>query len=75
MIVIVSYFYGAQSRFLKDDLSVIRAVKTASNWLRDEKFTNVIIEIANEHNVEENKLHPILFDGKGIAESVKEFLK
>lgn len=71
MIVIVSYFYGAQSRFLKDDLSVIRAVKTASNWLRDEKFTNVIIEIANEHNVEENKLHPILFDGKGIAELIR----
>lgn len=71
MLVIVSFFYGAQTRFLKDDLAVMQAVKTASNWLRDEKFTNVIIEIANEHNVEEYKIHPILFDGKGIAQLIQ----
>lgn len=71
MLVIVSFFYGAQTRFLTDDLAVIRAVKTASNWLRDQKFTNVIIEIANEHNVEDYKIHPILFDGKGIAELIR----
>lgn len=71
MLVIVSFFYGAQSRFLQDDLAVTRAVKTGANWLRDEGFTNVMIEIANEHNVEEYKIHPILFDGKGIADLIR----
>lgn len=71
MLVIVSFFYGAQTRFLTDDLAVMQAVKTASNWLRDEKFTNVIIEIANEHNVDDYKVHPMLFDGKGIAELIR----
>lgn len=71
MLVIVSYFYGAQTRFLQDDLAVIEAVKTASNWIRDKKFTNVIIEIANEHNVEEYKIHPILFNERGIVQLIK----
>lgn len=60
MIVIVSFFYGAQTRFLKDDDAVKAAVKTASNWLRDEKFSNVIIEIANENNEANYVIHPIL---------------
>lgn len=66
MVVIVSYFYGAQTRFLKDDEAVINAVKTASKWLRQEGFTNVIIEIANEHNEGNYFIHPILYDGKGV---------
>lgn len=71
MVVIVSFYYCAQSRFLQDDLAVINGVKTASNWLRDKKFTNVIIEIANEHDVESYSIHPILFDGKGIAQLIR----
>lgn len=71
MIVIVSLFYGSQSRFLEDDRAVIQAVKTSANWLRDSGFTNVIIEIANEHNMEDYKIHPILFHEKGIAELIR----
>ncbi|MFI3207070.1 MAG: hypothetical protein R3Y33_07460 [Clostridia bacterium] len=67
MIVIVSYFYGAQTRFIKDDISIMNAVKTASNWLRDKKFTNVFIEIANEQDVGDFKIHPIVYTGKGMA--------
>lgn len=70
MIVIVSYFYCAQVRFLQNDIAVINGVKTASNWLRDKGFTNVIIEVANEHDVESYRVHPILFDGKGIAQLI-----
>lgn len=70
MVVIVSYFYNAQTRFIKDDTAVIEAVKSASNWLRDEKFTNVIIEIANEHDAGGFKNHPILFTEQGIADLI-----
>lgn len=71
MAVIVSLFYGAQTRFLKDDNAVINAVKTASNWLRDEGFTNVIIEIANEFNVPDFKIHPICFTPSGEIELIQ----
>ncbi len=70
MVVIVSYLYGSQTRFIKDDLSIMQAVKTASNWLRDEKFTNVIIEIANEHDVRQFKIHPIVYLEHGVLDLI-----
>jgi hypothetical protein len=71
MVVIVSLFYGAMSRFLDDDQAVVLAVKNASNWLRDNKFTNCIIEIANEHDVSCFSRHPILFTEQGIAQLIE----
>lgn len=71
MVVIVSYFYVGQNHLLKDDASVIRAVETASHWLRDQGYTNVIIEIANEHDVEQFRMHPILFDEKRIVQLIE----
>lgn len=71
MVVIVSCFYGPQSRFLKDDRAVMEGVKTAANWLRDEKFTNVIFEIANEHDIDAYKVHPILYNDQGIVELIE----
>lgn len=71
MVVIVSFFYGAQTRFLKDDRAVMRAVKTASNWLRDEGFTNVIIEIANEHDITCYQRHPVLYTEQGVVQLIE----
>ncbi len=71
MIVIVSLFYCTQSQYLKDDAAVIEATKTASNWLKNIKATNVIIEIANEHDVESYKVHPILYNDRGIVELIQ----
>jgi hypothetical protein len=68
MAVIVCMFYGAQSRFLKDDDAVFRAVKSVSNWARDNSFTNVILEIVNEHDVDMYHIHPILYLDTGIAQ-------
>lgn len=49
--VIVSYFYGAQTRHLRDGKAVRNAVTTASEFLRAGGYTNVIVEIANELNI------------------------
>ena len=68
MVVIVSLFYAAQTRFLTDDNAVIRAVKTACNWLRDQQFTNIIVEVANEHDIRGFKIHPILYMESGVVE-------
>lgn len=71
MVVIVSCFYGHQVRFLKDDNAVMEAVKTVANWLRAQGYTNVILEIANEHNIEPYKIHPILYHERGIVELIR----
>lgn len=71
MVVIVSLFYGHQVRHLDDDRAVIEAVKTASNWLRDEGFSNVILEIANEQDLGAYLIHPILYNEKGIVQLLK----
>ncbi|MEM1026841.1 MAG: hypothetical protein AAGJ38_02045 [Planctomycetota bacterium] len=67
MAVIVSFFYGDQAARLLDDDAIRRAVTTASRWLRDGEYTNVIIEVANEHNVPPFRKHPVLFEPYGVA--------
>jgi hypothetical protein len=67
MVVIVSFFYGAQTRHLADGRAVRDATATAANFLREGAFSNVIIEVANEHNVGPFRKHPILFEPEGVA--------
>ena len=67
MVVIVSFFYGAQARKLKDGRAVYNAVVTASRFIKDGGYTNVIIEIANEYNIKAFKDHAILQSSEGIA--------
>jgi hypothetical protein len=67
MAVIVSYFYGAQMRFLKDGKAVREAVVTASNFLKDGGYTNVLVEVANEMNIGAFERHPIIHEPQGMA--------
>ena len=67
MAVIVSYFYGDQSLRLRDGRAVRAAVKTASNFLRDGGYKNVIVEVANEYDVGPFKEHPLLYFPEGVA--------
>ncbi|MEM7806836.1 MAG: hypothetical protein AAF561_01845 [Planctomycetota bacterium] len=67
MTVIVSFFYGDQAARIDDEDSVRRAVTTASRWLRDGGYRNVIIEISNEYNVGPFAKHPVLFEPYGVA--------
>ena len=67
MVVIVSYFYGAQTQRLRDGRAVRNAVTTASNFLRDGGYTNVIVEVANEHDVPQFLDHPLLYYPEGVA--------
>ena len=67
MIVIPSFFYGAQARRLKDGNAVRNAVTVASRFLRDGGYTNVIIEVANEQDIPPFKEHPIIREPEGMA--------
>ena len=67
MVVIVSYFYGAQARRLRDGRAVRSAVTTASRFLKEGGYTNVLIEVANEMNVRQFSAHPIIHEPEGMA--------
>lgn len=67
MVVIVSYFYGDQARRLRDGKAVRNAVTTASRFLREGGYTNVIIEIANEYDIPPFQQHPLLYYPEGGA--------
>jgi hypothetical protein len=65
MVVIVSYFYAGQTGRLKGAKAVLNATRTASRFLKDGGYTNVIIEVANEYDVV--KSHDILHYPQGIV--------
>jgi len=65
--VIVSFLYGQQCLALEDDAAVERAVATASGLLRELGCGNVIIEIANEHDVGPFRERPIVFEPYGVG--------
>lgn len=67
MVAIVSYFYGDQTRRLRDGRAVRAAVTTASRFLKEGGYTNVIIEVANEHDIPPFQQHPLLFYPEGVA--------
>lgn len=51
MIVDLMYFYQGQDEVLENPEAIRRGVVNATDWLIDHNCRNVIIEIANEHDV------------------------
>lgn len=51
MVVIVGYFYFGQDEHLKNEAAVIRAVDNATDWLLEQGYKNVLVEINNECNI------------------------
>ena len=48
MVPILGLFYFGQDQNLKDDAAVINATNNAIDWLHQEGYRNVLIEVANE---------------------------
>lgn len=71
MVVIVSGFYSGQIRYLRDDEAVINVVKNIAKWLKNLKYRNIIFEIANEKDVEDYKVYPIIFTDDGMCQLIK----
>jgi len=51
MVAIVGYFYFGQDERLRDEAAIIRAVDSATDWLAEHRYSNVLVEINNECNV------------------------
>lgn len=50
MVVMLGYFYFGADQFLEDENSVINAVRGITEWILNNNYTNVIVEVANECN-------------------------
>lgn len=51
MILNLMYFYQGQDEVLQDNEAIKRAVINATDWIIENNARNVIIEIANEHDI------------------------
>jgi hypothetical protein len=51
MVLSLMYFYQGQDEVLEDVPTIRRAVINATDWLIDNNARNVIVEIANEHDI------------------------
>jgi hypothetical protein len=59
MVAILGLFYFGQDERLRDGWAVRRAVEQAVNWVLEQGYHNVVIEVANETNVQRYE-HPLL---------------
>ena len=67
MVVILGLFYFGQDEGLADETAVIAAVDAATDWILDNGWTNVIIEVNNEANgpydrsvLKEDRVHELI---------------
>lgn len=70
MIVVVSCFYSGQIRHLENDAAVKQAVTITARWLRSQKYTNVILEIANECDVPDYEPYPSIYTPEGMCKLI-----
>ncbi len=62
MVVILGIFYFGQDRRLTDEAAIVRAVDNTVDWVFDQGYRNVVIEVNNECNV--RYTHDILKPGR-----------
>lgn len=67
MVVIVSYFYGMNTKDLIGAEPILNIVRNMSKFLREKAYTNVIIEVANEYNLSCFADHPIIKEPQGMV--------
>ncbi len=71
MVVIVNILYWAQALSFKNDEAIISALKIASSFLKKGNYTNVIIDIANEYNIDMWNSLKIIKDPKSMKKLIE----
>ena len=81
MVVILGYFYFGQDHRLTDEDAVIRATANATQWLFDNGYTNVIVEVNNECNVrysheilQPQRVHELIEQVKSTTQNGRKYL-
>jgi hypothetical protein len=70
MVVILGLFYQRQDQILRDERAIKRGVVNAVNWIKENGFTNVVIEIANEYDHGGSE-HDIIKTSEGEVELIR----
>lgn len=71
MAVIVNFFYICQNPRIKGVNGIVNALKTGIDFLKNGGYTNVMIDIANEHDNQSEKVHEIIWTEEGMALLIK----
>ena len=81
LVVILGYFYFGQDHRINDENAVIKAAHNITNWLFDNNYTNVIVEVNNECNVryshkvlQPERVHELIEQVKSITRDGKRYL-
>ena len=82
MVVILGYFYFGQDERVRDEAAVIRGVDSVTNWIFDQGYTNVLVEVNNECNVQRyiheilmpDRVHELIERVKGITRDGRRLL-
>ncbi len=81
MVVILGYFYFGQDHRLTDESAVKHAVDNATQWLFENGYTNVIVEVNNECNVrysheilQPERVHELIEQVKAIKQDGRRYL-
>lgn len=67
MLVIVSFLYQAQAHWFQDGVALCRAIRTACAFLKELPYSNIILEVVNEHDVGGFLRHPVISSGEGMG--------
>lgn len=71
MVVIVNILYWAQALRFKNEDALVSALTCAASFLKKKKYTNIIIDVANEYNIETWKDFPIVRDPKSMKKLIE----
>jgi hypothetical protein len=82
MVVISGLFYQGQDERLRDEDAVCGAVNEACNWILDQGYSNVVIEVNNECNIlryeheilKPHRVHELIEQVKGIKRGSQRLL-
>src|SRR5262249_23299526 len=69
-VVILGCYYQRQDQMLKDDDAVRAGVVNVAKWIQDSRFSNVVLEIANEFG-HPGFDHPLLKTAAGQVELIQ----
>ena len=81
MVVILGYFYIAQDGHLKDESAILKAVDSITQWILDNNYRNILIEVANEcdlgfhHEIlKASRIHELITRIKNITRNGRRLL-
>ncbi len=70
IVVILGCFYHGQDQILRDNTAVFQAVKSTANWIKEQQFDNVMLDIANEYSHQEYD-HEVIREEDTIIELIQ----